>query len=120
MISRYESINTYLNRGIIEANIAYAKMHQSSFSMVKFGFDVDLEDAFFFKDLIAFIHSELGFHTLLQQGVDTFVIILRDIKIHHAKKVLKKLEHNIKQTFKIEIKNIGITPFDARLLQKPA
>ncbi|MEZ7935184.1 MAG: hypothetical protein QMB67_09715 [Sulfurospirillum sp.] len=113
MISRYESINTYLNRGIIEANIAYAKMHQSSFSMVKFGFDVDLEDAFFFKDLIAFIHTELGFHTLLQQGVDTFVIILRDIKIHHAKKVLKKLEHNIKQTFKIEIKNIGITLFDA-------
>lgn len=113
MISRYESINTYLNRGIIEANIAYAKMHQSSFSMVKFGFDVDLEDAFFFKDLIAFIHTELGFHTLLQQGVDTFVIILRDIKIHHAKKALKKLEHNIKQTFKIEIKNIGITLFDA-------
>ena len=113
MISRYESINTYLNRGIIEANIAYAKMHQSSFSMVKFGFDVDLEDAFFFKDLMAFIHTELGFHTLLQQGVDTFVIILRDIKIHHAKKVLKKLEHNIKQTFKIEIKNIGITLFDA-------
>ena len=113
MISRYESINTYLNRGIIEANIAYAKMRQSSFSMVKFGFDVDLEDAFFFKDLIAFIHTELGFHTLLQQGVDTFVIILRDIKIHHAKKVLKKLEHNIKQTFKIEIKNIGITLFDA-------
>jgi len=48
MISRYESINTYLNRGIIEANIAYAKMHQSSFSIVKFGFDVDLEDGFFF------------------------------------------------------------------------
>jgi hypothetical protein len=113
MISRYESINTYLNRGIIEANIAYAKMHQSSFSIVKFGFDVDLEDGFFFKDLIAFIHTELGFHTLLQQGCDTFLIILRDIKIHHAKKVLKKLEHNIKQNFKIEIKNIGITLFDA-------
>lgn len=112
MISRYEAINTYLNRGIIEANIAYAKMHQSSFSVVKFGFDVDLEDGFFFKDLIAFIHTELGFHTLLQQGTDTFLIVLREIKIHHAKKVLKKLEHNIKQNFKIEIKNIGITLFD--------
>lgn len=112
MISRYEAINTYLNRGIIEANIAYAKMHQTSFSVVKFGFDVDLEDGFFFKDLIAFIHTELGFHTLLQQGTDTFLIVLREIKIHHAKKVLKKLEHNIKQNFKIEIKNIGITLFD--------
>lgn len=112
MISRYEAINTYLNRGIIEANIAYAKMHQTSFSVVKFGFEVDLEDGFFFKDLIAFIHTELGFHTLLQQGTDTFLIVLREIKIHHAKKVLKKLEHNIKQNFKIEIKNIGITLFD--------
>ncbi|WP_263834057.1 hypothetical protein [Sulfurospirillum oryzae] len=113
MTSRYESINAYLNRGIIEANIAYAKMHQTSFSIVKFGFEVDLEDGFFFKDLIAFIHAELGFHTLLQQSVDTFLIVLRDIKIHHAKKVLKKLEHNIKQNFKIEIKNIGLTLFDA-------
>jgi len=112
MTSRYESINTYLNRGIIEANIAYAKMHQSSFSIVKFGFEVDLEDGFFFKDLITFIHTELGFHTLLQQGVDAFLIVLRDIKIHQAKKLLKKLEHNIKQNFKIEIKHIGITLFD--------
>ena len=112
MTSRYESINTYLNRGIIEANMAYAKMHQSSFSIVKFGFDVDLEDGFFFKDLITFIHTELGFHTLLQQGVDAFLIVLRDIKIHQAKKLLKKLEHNIKQNFKIEIKHIGITLFD--------
>lgn len=113
MTSRYESINTYLNRGIIEANIAYAKMHQTSFSVVKFGFEVDLEDGFFFKDLITFIHTELGFHTLLQQGTDAFLIILRDIKIHRAKKLLKKLEHNIKQNFKIELRHIGITLFDA-------
>lgn len=113
MTSRYESINTYLNRGIIEANIAYAKMHQTSFSIVKFGFEVDLEDGFFFKDLITFIHTELGFHTLLQQGTDAFLIILRDIKIHRAKKVLKKLEHNIKQNFKIELRHIGLTLFDA-------
>jgi len=112
MTGRYESINTYLNRGIIEANIAYAKMHQSSFSIVKFGFEVDLEDGFFFKDLIAFIHTELGFHTLLQQGSDAFLIVLRDTKIHQAKKFLKKLEHNVKQNFKIELKHIGITLFD--------
>lgn len=112
MRSPYESINSYLNRGIIEANIAYAKMHQSSFSIVKFGFEVDVEDGFFFKDLVAFIHTELGFHTFLQQSTDTFLIVLRDIKIHQAKKILKKLEHSIKQNLKVEIKNIGITLFD--------
>lgn len=112
MNSRYESINNYLNRGIIEANITYAKAHQSSFSIVKFGYQVDLEDGYFFKDLIAYMHMELGFHTLIQHDDDTFIIILRDIKIHHAKKVIKKLEHNVKQTFKIDIKNIGMTLFD--------
>lgn len=112
MSSHYEAINTYLNRGIIEANITFAKAHQTSFCVAKFGFEVDLEDGFFFKDLIAFIHTELGFQTLLQQGNDTFLIILRDFKIHYAKKMLKKLEHNIKQNFKIEIKSIGMTLFD--------
>jgi len=67
---------------------------------------------FFFKDLIAFIHTELGFHTILQHGIDTFIVILRDYKIHQAKKVLKQLEHTVKQHFKIELKNIGITLFD--------
>lgn len=113
MSSHYESINAYLNRGIIEANITFAKAHQTSFCVAKFGFEVDLEDGFFFKDLIAFIHTELGFQTLLQQSNDTFLIILRDFKIHYAKKMLKKLEHNIKQKFKIEIKSIGMTLFDA-------
>ena len=113
MSSHYESINAYLNRGIIEANITFAKAHQTSFCVAKFGFEVDLEDGFFFKDLIAFIHTELGFQTLLQQGNDTFLIILRDFKIHYAKKMLKKLEHNIKQKSKIEIKSIGMTLFDA-------
>lgn len=113
MSSHYESINTYLNRGIIEANMTFAKAHQTSFCIAKFGFEVDLEDGFFFKDLIAFIHTELGFQTLLQQGNDTFLIILRDFKIHYAKKMLKKLEHNIKQKFKLEIKSIGMTLFDA-------
>lgn len=112
MVNRYEAVNNYLNRGIIEANIAYAKMHQSSFSIAKFEFVVDLEDGFFFKDLIAYIHTELGFHTLLQHTEDTFLLIFRDIKIHHAKKILKKLEHSVKQFFKVELKSIGITLFD--------
>ena len=93
--------------------MTFAKAHQTSFCIAKFGFEVDLEDGFFFKDLIAFIHTELGFQTLLQQGNDTFLIILRDFKIHYAKKMLKKLEHNIKQKFKLEIKSIGMTLFDA-------
>ena len=44
MTNRYESINTYLNRSIIEASMNFAKMHQTSFCLAKFGFEVDLEE----------------------------------------------------------------------------
>ena len=112
MANRYETINTYLNKGLIEANIAYAINHNTSFCIAKFGFEVDIEDGFFFKDLITFIHTEIGFNLILQHSGDTFLILLRDYKIHNAKTLLKKLEHAINQQFKIEIKNIGITLFD--------
>lgn len=112
MTSRYESINNYFNRGTIEAAIASAKAHETSFCIAKFGFEVDLEDGFFFKDFIALVQTELDFPLILQQPHDSFLIILRDFKIHQAKRVLKKLELTIKQTLKYELKNIGITLFD--------
>jgi len=112
MTSRYESINVYMNRGILEANMNFAKMHQTSFCVAKFGFEVDLENGFFFKDLMTFVAAELEFQTILQEVNDTFMIILRDTKIHQAKRLLKQLEHSIKQHFKVELKNIGITLFD--------
>ncbi|MDD3342115.1 MAG: hypothetical protein PHR87_00900 [Sulfurospirillaceae bacterium] len=113
MLNRYEAINHSLNRGIIEANIEYAKTAETSFCLVKFGFEVDLEDSFTFKELITFIHTQSTFNVILQQPHDTFIIILRDYKIHNAKALLKKLEQAIHHKFKVEIKNIGMTLFDA-------
>lgn len=112
MPKRYETINNYLNRGIIEANIAFIQNQHTSFCIAKFGFEVDVEDGFFFKDLITFIHTEISFNIILQQTPDTFLILLRDYRIHNAKTLLKRLEQSIKLKFKIEIKNIGITLCD--------
>jgi|GEM_PF-6616793 len=47
MTSHYESVNTYMNRGILEANMNFAKMHETSFCLAKFGCEVDLEDWLF-------------------------------------------------------------------------
>lgn len=112
MATRYETINSYMNKGIMEASMASAINDEASFCIVKFGFEVDLEDAFTFKDMIHFIYTETGFNTILQHSSDTFLIILRDYKIHNAKTLMKKLEHTLSQKFKVEIKNIGITLFD--------
>jgi len=52
MQSRYETINTYITKGIIEAHMEFAKTNDVPLCIAKFGFDVDLEDAFFFKNII--------------------------------------------------------------------
>jgi hypothetical protein len=113
MQSRYETINTYLNKGILEATMDFSRTHETPLCIAKFGFEVDLEDGFFFKDMMALVHEHIGFNPILQHGNDTFILILRDTKIHSAKTLLQKIEHAIKQKFKIELKTIGITLFDA-------
>lgn len=112
MQSRYETINTYVNKGIIETHMEFAKTNEAPLCIAKFGFEVDLEDAFSFKNIIGLIHEHIGFNAVLQYGNDTFILILKDSKIHNAKTMLQKMEHVIKQKCKAEIKSIGITLYD--------
>jgi hypothetical protein len=113
MQSRYETINMYLNKGMLEASMEFSRTHETPLCIAKFGFEVDLEDGFFFKSIVTLVHEEIGFNPILQFGNDTFILILRDTKIHSAKTMLQKVEHAIKQKFKVELKTIGITLFDA-------
>ena len=113
MSNRYESINNYLNKGVIEANMEYAKENDTPLCIAKFGYEVDLEDGYFFKNLISFVHAEIGFNPVIQHVDNTFLLLLRDTKIHSAKALLKKIEASVKQKFKIDLKSIGITLFDA-------
>jgi hypothetical protein len=110
--NREFKINEYITRGIIESNIEFAQNHKTPLSIVKFGYDVDLEDGYFFKDLISFIHSYSDFNSILQQPNDTFLIFLRDCKIHEAKSIVSQMVQKIKYKFKVHIKNIGLTLLD--------
>jgi len=112
MANREFKINEFMSRGIIESNIEFSKTHNSPLSIVKFGYEVDLDDGFFFKDLISFIHSFSDFNSILQQPHDTFIIFLRDCKIHHAKTIVTQMIQKIKYKFKIDIKHLGITLLD--------
>jgi len=113
MPNREFKINEFMSRGIIESNIEFSKTHNSPLSVMKFGYEVDLDDGFFFKDLIAFIHSFSDFNSILQQPHDTFIIFLRDCKIHQAKTIVSQMIQKIKYKFKIDIKHLGITLLDA-------
>jgi len=50
MENREFRINNFISRGIIESNIEFSQNHNTPLSIVKFGYDVDLENGFFFKD----------------------------------------------------------------------
>ena len=112
MENREFKINTFISRGIIESNIEFAQNHNTPLSIVKFGYDVDIENVFFFKDLISFIHSYSDFNSILQQPNDTFIIFLRDCKIHEAKSIVTQMMQKIKYKFKADIEHVGITLLD--------
>lgn len=112
-VSKEAQITNYLNRGIIEANIEFAKTHFSPLSIVKFHYEVDVEDGFFFKDLISYIHSFSDFNSILQQPNDTFIIFLKDCKLHQAKSIVNQLVRKVKSQFGVDITKIGITLLDS-------
>ena len=112
MENREFKINALISRGIIESNIEFSQNRHTPLSLVKFGYDVDLEDSFFFKDLISFIHSYSDFNSILQQPNDAFIIFLRDCKIHEAKSIVTQMVQKVKYKFKVNIEHIGITLLD--------
>ncbi len=105
-------VNDYIIRAIIEANLQSAKENHTTFSLVKFVYRIDLEDAYGFKDFIAYIHTNTNFSPILYQGYDTFLIFLKDTKILNAKTLIRELNREIKQIFRFEIEQIGITSSD--------
>jgi len=104
-----KKVNDYITRGIIEANLNFAREEKSHFSLVKFEYKVDLEDAYNFKDFISFIYIYTGFSQILKQEKDSFLFLLKDVKIHKAKAIVNKLLQKCKNEFDIEIENVGIT-----------
>lgn len=105
-------INSYITRATIEANLQSAKETQTSFSLVKFAHNIDMEDTYGFKDFISFIHLNTNFSPILYQENDSFLIFLKDTKILEAKTILKKLNRKVENLFHFEIKHIGITSSD--------
>lgn len=104
-----KKICDYVTRGIIEANLNFSKENKSYFSLVKFEYKVDLEDAYSFKDFISFIHIYTDFSPILKQENDSFIFLLKEVKIHKAKATINKLVLQCKNKFDIDIENIGIT-----------
>lgn len=105
-------INTYITRAIVEANLAQVREHESSTCIVKFSMDMDLEDAYTFKNALSMLHTQTEMSPLLYQEDHTFIVMLRDTKIHQAKALMSSIKRNVELTYKLEMHAIGITLLD--------
>ncbi|MBL0687657.1 MAG: hypothetical protein JJV95_02885 [Sulfurospirillum sp.] len=105
-------INAFISRGVIESNIEFAKNNNMPLSVVKFSYDIDFKNLFLFKDVISFMHSLAGFDSILLQPNDTFILFLKNCKIHDAKSTVAQILQKIQYKFKIEIKHVGIALLD--------
>ena len=112
MEERNQVITQYLNRGIIESNLDYIKENDAFVCLVKFNFHVDLDDAYTFKNFIAYLHLYCEFNPILQCPDNAFMIVMRDCKIHQAKALMQKIQRDVWHKFRIALETIAITLLD--------
>ncbi len=108
-MSRDERINKYLNFAKIESEILLSKENDYPLSIVKFKYEVDLENAFFFKDVFKEIYRYLNFPLLLYSGNDSFLLFFRDKKLHQSIVLFKKIQQKLFNEYGIKINNAGIS-----------
>lgn len=107
-----KSIVKYMNKGIIESNIDYVIEHDGFVCLAKIELDIDLDDAYSFKNLMGYLHSKTDFGAILLDENNAVMLIFRDYKIHQAKAVLQKIQRSILHLFNVDIKVVGITLID--------
>lgn len=107
----FELVQKYANKGILEANIDYVTQHDSFVCVAKIQIDINLNDAYSFKNLIAYLHEKCDFGAILIQK-DSVLLLFRDCKIHQAKTYLQKIQSDVKLMFNISLHTASITLID--------
>ncbi len=113
-MSRCESIVDYLNMAMIEAEINHAKEDKISLSIVKFKYEVDLDNTFFFKDLFKEIYSTLEFLPIFYDNKNNFIVIFRNLKLQQSIALFKKIQVGLYDKYNIDIDRVGISELDMK------
>lgn len=108
----YKSITNYINKGIIESNIEHVKEYDNFICLAKLEIDIDLDDAYTFKDMFGYLHQKSDFGAILLENDSELILLFRDYKIHQTKTILQKIKRTIWHRYNIDIKSIGITLID--------
>jgi ribosome-binding factor A len=107
-----ESINPYILRALIEANLESVRTNESVTCIAKLELSLDLDDAFSFKDALKLLHVKSEFSTIHHEERGVILLFLRDVKIHQAKTLLYSIKREIELTTNTIIESIGMTLLD--------
>ncbi len=105
-----ELTRSYLNSAIIEAEVDNVTEYGLDLSIVKF--DLKEKDPKQFKNIINFVYKYLDFMTIILENEHSFIVFIRNSKIHATVLMVKNLNLALRLKFNTRLKNIAITNFD--------
>jgi len=107
-----ESIQPYILRALIEANLESVRANEVVICIAKLQLSFDLDDAFSFKDALKLLHAMSEFSTLHHEENGVILLFLRDVKIHQAKTLLYSIKREIELTTNTTTEAVGMTLLD--------
>ncbi|NPA82014.1 MAG: hypothetical protein GXO31_05350 [Epsilonproteobacteria bacterium] len=101
-----------VNGAIIESQMIFAKEHKIPLCIARMEYEKQPITEERFKDSIAFVHAFIDYNPLLLDRDNTYLLFLKDVRIHSAVKMMKKLIFSLKIKFSIKINRISVTLVD--------
>ncbi len=100
-----------VNEAIIEAQMVFSKEHSIPLCIARIEYEPD-NDSEKFKDIIAFIHAFIDYNPILTDKDNTYILFLKNVRIHTAVKMMKKLIFSLKIKYSTKIKRVSLTSVD--------
>ncbi len=100
------------NEAIIESQMIFAKERKIPLCIARMEYDPGHNDEEKFKDVIAFIHAFIDYNPILLDRDNTYLLFFKDVRIHTAVKMIKKLIFSLKIKYSTQIKRISVTSVD--------
>ncbi len=101
-----------VNGAIVESQMIFAKEHKIPLCIARLEYEKQTVKEEIFKDSIAFIHAFIDYNPILLDKDNTYLLFLKDVRIHSAVKMMKKLIFSLKIKFSIKVSRISITLVD--------
>ncbi len=108
-MEEYKTINNYLHSAVIEAVVEDAKSNDKALGIAKFKYVPDIENGFFFKEIVKELYKMLSYPTIWYEDNYSFIVLLKDKKLHESIVELKKSQNHIYNEHGIRIDRVGVT-----------